>query len=224
MTTEYTDRNEVSKGPDERDTTRSAVAEGIDPKAFDSALRDVTEAQGVDRSDFGSARRDYSRYGYGGRRDEYGSGRSSASGYNRERFSERQGCSKFGRRKEGERLAKGLLLLGGIGLGAGLMYMLDPDRGRRRRALVRDQLTSASNRASKALGRASRDLSNRAQGVVAQARKRMGLQAQTSALEAPSSSEVLSAKEIETLLDEVTPTMAEHLKQDVESEHGERKH
>ncbi len=221
MTTEYTDRNEASKGPDERDTTRSAVAEGIDPKAFDSALRDVTEDQGVDRPDFGSARSNYGSPAYGKRLDEREG--SSASGYNLRRLSKHQGYSRFGRRKEGEGLAKGLLLLGGIGLGAGLMYMLDPDKGRRRRALVRDQLTSASNRASKALGRTSRDLSNRAQGVVAEARKRLGLQKQTSAADDRSTSEVLSAKEVQTLLDEVTPTMAEHLKQDVEREQEERK-
>ena len=33
---------------------------------------------------------------------------------------------------------RNLLLLGGIGLGAGLMYIFDPDRGRRRRATARD--------------------------------------------------------------------------------------
>jgi len=34
---------------------------------------------------------------------------------------------------------RGLTLIGGIGLGAGLMYVLDPDRGRRRRARMRDK-------------------------------------------------------------------------------------
>ena len=40
-----------------------------------------------------------------------------------------------------------LRLLGGIGLGAGLMYFLDPQQGRRRRALVRDQFTHLSREA-----------------------------------------------------------------------------
>ena len=218
MTTEYTDQNGVAKGLDEHDITRRAVAEGMNPNAFDSASRDLTEEQGVDHPDFGSTRSDYGRYADGER------GSSSASGYNRKHSSKRQGYSRFGRRKESQGLAKGLLLLGGIGLGAALMYMLDPDKGRRRRALLRDQLTSASNRASKALGRTSRDLSNRAQGVVAEARKRLGLQEQPRALDKPSSPEVLSARERQTLLDEVTPTMAEHLKQEVEREQEERKH
>ena len=220
MITEYTDRNEASKAPGDRSTTKSAVAEGIDPKAFDSAARVRTEDQRVDHPYSGSARSNYGSPAYNERLNERES--SSASSYDRRRLSKHQGYSRFGRRKEGEGLAKGLLLLGGIGIGAGLMYMLDPDKGRRRRALVRDQLTSASNSASKALGRTSRDLSNRAQGAVAEARKRLGLQNQTSAPDDRTSSEDLSAKEIQTLLGEVTPTMAEHLKQDVEREQEER--
>ena len=220
MITEYTDRNEASKAPDDRSTTKSAVAEGIDPKAFDSASRVRTEDQRVDRPDFGSARSNYGSSAYNERLSERES--SSSSGYDLRSLSKHQGYGRFGRRKEGEGLAKGLLLLGGIGLGVGLMYMLDPDKGRRRRALVRDQLTSASNRASKALGRTSRDLSNRAQGVVAEARKRLGLQEQTSAADERSLAEVLSAREVQTLVDEVTPTMAGHLKQDVEREQEER--
>ena len=35
---------------------------------------------------------------------------------------------------------KTALLIGGLGLGAGLIYMLNPERGERRRALARAQL------------------------------------------------------------------------------------
>jgi hypothetical protein len=59
-------------------------------------------------------------------------------------------------------------VLGGIGLGAGLMYILDPDRGSRRRAVARDKFTSAVNKTGQAISSKSRDLSNRARGVIAQ--------------------------------------------------------
>ena len=61
-----------------------------------------------------------------------------------------------------------LTLLGGIGLGAALMYILDPDRGGRRRALVRDQLASAANKTPDAISVTARDFSNRARGLVAE--------------------------------------------------------
>lgn len=51
------------------------------------------------------------------------------------------------------------------------MYFLDPERGRTRRALVGDQLTALTNDAQDALGKASRDLSNRAFGLYAETRK-----------------------------------------------------
>jgi hypothetical protein len=66
----------------------------------------------------------------------------------------------------------GRVLLGAA-IGAGLMYLLDPDGGRRRRALVRDQLVSAGHRASDAVGATSRDMTNRARGVVAELRGRL---------------------------------------------------
>lgn len=56
----------------------------------------------------------------------------------------------------------------GAAIGAGIMYLLDPDGGRRRRALVRDQLVSAGHKASDAVGATSRDMTNRARGVVAE--------------------------------------------------------
>ena len=64
----------------------------------------------------------------------------------------------------------GLTLLYGIGIGAALMYILDPDRGARRRALLRDKCVSASNRTQEYVGKMSRDLGNRAQGLVAETR------------------------------------------------------
>ena len=66
----------------------------------------------------------------------------------------------------------GRVLLGAA-IGAGIMYLLDPDGGRRRRALVRDQLVSAGHRASDAVGATSRDMTNRARGVVAELRGRL---------------------------------------------------
>ena len=63
-----------------------------------------------------------------------------------------------------------LTLLGGIGLGAALMYMLDPERGNRRRALVRDKLVSAAHKTSDGLGATARDLHNRAFGLAAESR------------------------------------------------------
>jgi len=48
-----------------------------------------------------------------------------------------------------------------LGLGAAAMYLFDPDHGRRRRALLREQLTDAQRRigerASGAVGRLERD-------------------------------------------------------------------
>jgi len=61
-----------------------------------------------------------------------------------------------------------LPVLGAIGLGAGLMYILDPERGRRRRAVARDKVTSAFNRTGRAISKKSRDLSNRAYGLAAE--------------------------------------------------------
>ena len=60
------------------------------------------------------------------------------------------------------------MFIGGVGVGAALMYALDPDRGNRRRALARDKVVSASNRTGLYLGKLSRDVRNRARGLVAE--------------------------------------------------------
>jgi gas vesicle protein len=58
------------------------------------------------------------------------------------------------------------MLFGGIGIGALLMYLFDPDRGQGRRAKLGDQLTSKVNHLKGAAGSKARDLRNRAQGVM----------------------------------------------------------
>ncbi len=67
----------------------------------------------------------------------------------------------------------GLLMLGCVGLGLGLMYMLDPSAGSRRRALVRDKARSYWKDTGKAIGKTVRDAQNRALGVAAEARQRL---------------------------------------------------
>jgi uncharacterized membrane protein len=56
-------------------------------------------------------------------------------------------------------------LLGGIGVGAVAMYFLDADRGRRRRALLRDGITRGAHQVQHQMGKAARDLENRTSGV-----------------------------------------------------------
>ncbi len=50
------------------------------------------------------------------------------------------------------------------GAGALMMYYLDPDRGRRRRAFVRDKLAKSLHNSTEFLDKASRDIANRARG------------------------------------------------------------
>lgn len=65
-------------------------------------------------------------------------------------------------------MRKAVLLAGcGVGLGAGLMYVLDPDRGRRRRALLRDKALHYAGEARITLGKRGRDIGNRARGLLA---------------------------------------------------------
>ena len=65
---------------------------------------------------------------------------------------------------------KGLAMIVGAGVGAGLMYLYDPQMGRRRRALTRDQLLSLGHRIDDAVDVTTRDLTNRAVGLWAEMR------------------------------------------------------
>jgi hypothetical protein len=61
-------------------------------------------------------------------------------------------------------------LIAGVGIGAGCMYLMDPDRGRSRRALLRNKTSSAYREVRMSLETAKADLANRARGLLAQAK------------------------------------------------------
>jgi osmotically-inducible protein OsmY len=81
----------------------------------------------------------------------------------RARQGRREGCQT----EEGETMNAAMAMLGG----AGLMYLLDPDRGRRRRALVRDQVVHLANKTEDAAEATMRDMTNRMRGTVARTRR-----------------------------------------------------
>lgn len=57
-------------------------------------------------------------------------------------------------------------LIGALGMGAVAMFLLDPQLGTRRRALLRDKMLHLGRRGATATGRGARDLRNRARGKV----------------------------------------------------------
>lgn len=63
---------------------------------------------------------------------------------------------------------RGLGFIGSFGLGALAIYLFDPQQGRHRQALLRDQVTHLRSEAHAAGDVASRDLANRARGIAAQ--------------------------------------------------------
>jgi gas vesicle protein len=58
--------------------------------------------------------------------------------------------------------------VGALGLGAGLMFLLDPAQGRRRRALIRDKAVSAARRTQHYVQQKGRHWSNKVQGLAAE--------------------------------------------------------
>lgn len=58
----------------------------------------------------------------------------------------------------------------GVGMGAGLMFAMDPARGRARRARARDRVARGVHHSEEALDTASRDLGHRMRGAVAELR------------------------------------------------------
>jgi hypothetical protein len=130
---------------------------------------------GAERPNLGSARSDYGELAYGGSLDESGEGGKSLDDFSQGRVDRgSRGYSTAGSpAKSGGSSAGGgsvWMLLVGIGVGAGLMYLLDPERGRTRRKLLGDKLVAWTNDLTDAAGATARDLRNRAKGVVAEAR------------------------------------------------------
>jgi uncharacterized membrane protein/CBS domain-containing protein len=74
------------------------------------------------------------------------------------------------RRGDGDDTTK---LIGGLALGAALMYLLDPDRGNRRRKLMMDQINSLLSQSDVAVGKTGRDLRNRTRGLMAETSARL---------------------------------------------------
>jgi len=60
-----------------------------------------------------------------------------------------------------------------VGAGAAMMFFLDPDRGKTRRAFVHNKATRLARESGRFFAKASRDLEHRALGVMAETRSRI---------------------------------------------------
>ena len=60
--------------------------------------------------------------------------------------------------------------LGAAGLGAAAMYLLDPDQGNRRRALIRDKAVKLNRQTMEAVSGRVQDATNRAKGMLHEAK------------------------------------------------------
>ncbi len=63
--------------------------------------------------------------------------------------------------------------LGGVGVGALVMYFMDPEAGNRRRYLARDRMARTGRKTGNLVGGRTRDLANRARGIAARIRARV---------------------------------------------------
>ncbi len=64
-------------------------------------------------------------------------------------------------------------MLAGMGLGAGLMFVLDPDRGRRRRAVARDKVMRFGKDAAWHANKQARNAANHVKGTIAEYQARV---------------------------------------------------
>jgi gas vesicle protein len=68
---------------------------------------------------------------------------------------------------------KALLFGAGLGAGTAAMFLLDPDRGKRRRALVSDKLALLTRMTGDCIEVTTRDVSNRTRGLVSEIKSRL---------------------------------------------------
>ncbi len=68
---------------------------------------------------------------------------------------------------------KGLAFLAGIGVGALVMYFMDPGLGARRRASARDKIQKYGRRTGEFVGGQAKDVADRAKDVASRARHRI---------------------------------------------------
>ena len=80
-------------------------------------------------------------------------------------------------------MSKLLAILSGVGIGAALMYLYDPQDGNRRRALIRDKAVGLSNDAKEAINSKTEDLSNRAKGLIHEAKSSFSSETENQAAE-----------------------------------------
>ena len=80
------------------------------------------------------------------------------------------------RQQRGPDVMPGVALLAGVGSGLAIMYFFDPNEGRRRRALLRDQFTKWTRIGRETFAGKAKDVQNRAVGVVYEARKAVARQ------------------------------------------------
>ena len=66
------------------------------------------------------------------------------------------------------------IVLGALGLGAAVMYLLDPDRGNQRRALIRDKRARLSRQTQETVSGKVTHLGNRAKGMMHEAKSALG--------------------------------------------------
>jgi hypothetical protein len=67
---------------------------------------------------------------------------------------------------------KGLSFCAALGIGSGALYLLDPDKGKRRRALLRDKFVWATRKTGEGIETTARDLRNRAHGLATSVQSR----------------------------------------------------